>query len=158
MVQNFEVVHSAILSPCLWPCGSRVLMVGSQHQMTDVWIPLLRRRGQSPSYTHSLEEAGGRWNPWRESAPPRPLSPAKGPELLEAAGSLLLLQVKSAGPWEGGRMDTWKRKQSLPWQVPASISGRGVCTRSDSGLPWVMESHYSFLSSNRIKSKINTCL
>ena len=122
MVQNFEVIHSAILSPCLWPCGSRVLTVGSQHQMTDVWIPLLRRRGQSPSYTHSLEEAGGRRNPWRESAPP---TPAKGHELLEATGSLLLLQVKSAGPWEGCRMDTWKRKQSLPGQVPASISGRG---------------------------------
>lgn len=136
-------------------------------QGPDGWSPAPddRRVDSAPeeegpvSLLHS-QLGGSRWQmePLEGVSPPRPLSPAKGPELLEAAGSLLLLQVKSAGPWEGGRMDTWKRKQSLPWQVPASISGRGVCTRSDSGLPWVMESHYSFLSSNRIKSKINTCL
>lgn len=60
----------------MWPCGSRLLTSDSRHQMTDMWIPPLRRRGWSPSPALSSEGAGGRQSSLREP-------PAMGPELLQ---------------------------------------------------------------------------
>lgn len=152
MVQNSEVIHSAILSPCLWPCGSRVLTCGSQHQMTDCGF---HSRGGGASLPLTLTA-------WRKQVADGTPGASQPPQLW--ALSYLKLLVASCccksrvqGPGKDAGWIHGRENSHCPGRSqPHPISGRGVCTRIDSGLPWVMESHYSFLLSNRIKIKINT--
>lgn len=131
-------------------CGSRVLTSGFQHQMTDKWIPALRRRGWFPSILSVWREqvAGGA---------PGVRSQLWALSYLELLGTCCCWESRVQGP---GREAGWvhrRENRNCPGRSqPYLVSDQGLCARSNSGLPWAIDSH-CILSFCQVKSK-SACL